>query len=279
MEAFFNNYYANTNLIPTDIYPMQYGEQQCEPGHAFGPCVRNNYLIHYIYNGKGIFKTDGKEYHLHKGQFFLICPEQLTYYKADTEEPWLYRWIEFNGSFADSVLKSAGLSEDSPIFTDGEDMPVGNALLDIVRRQNADFEILMSLFWRFIYAITNGSENASQKPAEEYINLAEGYIKMNAYKRVTVNDVAAYIGIDRSYLCRLFKEYKNVSPQEFIMTLKLNMACRYLENKNLSISEVAQSIGYNDTHVFSKAFKKQFKVSPMAWRKQLDWEHSIKEYK
>ena len=123
---------------------MQYGEQQCEPGHAFGPCVRNNYLIHYIYSGKGVFKTNSKEYHLHKGQFFLICPEQLTYYKADTEEPWLYRWIEFNGSFADSVLKSAGLSEDSPIFTDNEDMSVGKALLDIVRRQNTDFEILMS---------------------------------------------------------------------------------------------------------------------------------------
>lgn len=258
---------------------MQYGEQQCEPGHAFGPCVRNNYLIHYIYSGEGTFSANGREYHLKKGQFFLICPEQLTYYKADTDEPWLYRWIEFNGSFAASVLKSAGLSEDAPIFTDSEDMPIGNALLNIINGQNMDFEVLMSLFWRFIFAITKGSKNTSLKPAEEYISLAESYIKMNAYKKVTVNDVAAYIGIDRSYLCRLFKEYKDVSPQEFILTMKLNMACRYLENKNLSIGEVAQSIGYNDTHVFSKTFKKQFKVSPMTWRKQLDWEHSIKEYK
>ena len=257
---------------------MQYGEQQCEPGHAFGPCVRNNYLIHYIYSGKGVFKTNSKEYHLHKGQFFLICPEQLTYYKADTEEPWLYRWVEFNGSLASSILKTAGLSENEPIFTDNEDMSVGKALLNIINGQNMDFELLMSLFWKFIYTITNGSGNTSQKPAEEYISLAESYIKMNTHKKISVNDVAAYIGIDRSYLSRLFKEYKNVSPQEFILTLKLNMACRYLENKNLSVGEVAQSIGYNDTHVFSKAFKKQFKVSPMMWRKQLDWEHSIKEY-
>lgn len=279
METFFNNYYVNTNLIPTDIYPMQYGEQQCEAGHAFGPCVRNNYLIHYIYSGKGLFRANGQEYRLHKGQFFLICPEQLTFYKADVDEPWLYRWIEFNGSFAPLILKSAGLSEDNPIFTDDDRTSTGSALLKILSRQNMEFEVLMSLFWNFIFTITKGAKNTSLKPAEGYIGLAEDYIKMNAYKKIAVGDVADYIGIDRSYLCRLFKEYKNMSPQEFILTLKLNMACRYLENKNLSVAEVAQSIGYNDAHVFSKAFKKQFKVSPMTWRRQLDWEHSIKEYK
>lgn len=279
METFFNNYYANTNLIPTDIYPMQYGEQQCASGHAFGPCVRNNYLIHYIYSGKGIFRANGQEYRLHKGQFFLICPEQLTFYKADANEPWLYRWIEFNGSFAPLILKSAGLSENAPIFTDDDNMSAGSALLEILNRQNMEFEVLMSLFWNFIFTITKGAKNTALKPAEGYIGLAEDYIKMNAYKKTAVADVASYIGIDRSYLCRLFKEYKNMSPQEFILTFKLNMACRYLENKNLSVAEVAQSIGYNDAHVFSKAFKKQFRLSPMAWRRQLNWEHSIKEYK
>ena len=104
MNCFINTYYAYTKFIPTDIYPVQYGEEQCNRNHSFGPCVRSNYLLHYVYSGKGIFQTENNTYHLHKGQMFLISPNQLTYYKADDSDPWLYRWIEFNGSMSQSIL-------------------------------------------------------------------------------------------------------------------------------------------------------------------------------
>lgn len=55
MNCFINTYYAYTKFIPTDIYPVQYGEEQCNRNHSFGPCVRSNYLLHYVYSGKGIF--------------------------------------------------------------------------------------------------------------------------------------------------------------------------------------------------------------------------------
>ena len=100
MNCFINTYYAYTQFIPTDFYPVQYGEEQCNRNHSFGPCVRNNYLLHYVFSGKGIFQTENNTYHLHKGQMFLISPNQLTYYKADDSDPWLYRWIEFNGSMS-----------------------------------------------------------------------------------------------------------------------------------------------------------------------------------
>ena len=58
MNCFINTYYAYTQFIPTDIYPVQYGEEQCNRNHSFGPCVRSNYLLHYVYSGKGIFQTE-----------------------------------------------------------------------------------------------------------------------------------------------------------------------------------------------------------------------------
>lgn len=280
MDTFFNMYYADTaGLAPTDLYPVQYGEEQCASGYSFGPYIRNNYIIHYIYSGKGLFKTEQQEYSLHAGQMFLICPNQLTFYKADAQEPWLYRWIEFNGSLLPAFLKAAGLSASSPILTDSSSLPSGSALMAIVQNRTMCFELLMEKFWAFLFTLTKGSKSDSVNQSEEYIRKAESFIKINLHKKITVSDIAAYVGIDRCYLSRLFKAHKKISPQEFMITLKLNAATQYLKNSNITIAEAAQSVGYPDTHVFTKAFKKQFKTTPTLWRQTLFLEQSKQKLK
>ena len=112
---------------------------------------------------------------------------------------------------------------------------------------------------------------------EEYIQKAETFIKTNVHKKISVSDVAKYIGIDRSYLTRLFNEYKKTSPQNYIISLKMNTAALYLKNTNVSVTETAQSVGYYDTHIFNKTFKKQFGVSPTTWRQKQIGEQSIIE--
>lgn len=275
MNHYINTYYAYTKFVPTDLYPVQYGEEQCEKKHSFGPYVRSNYLLHYVYSGSGIFQTENETYHLHKGQMFLISPNQLTYYKADDNSPWLYRWIEFNGSMSHEILKSVGLDEHMPIYTDDEHYSVGNALCNIISSGEMCFELLMQKFWNLIFRITHGEQINTISNAERYIQKAETFIKTNVHKKISVTDVANYIGIDRSYLTRLFNEHKKTSPQNYIISLKMNTAALYLKNTNISVTETAQSVGYYDTHIFNRAFKKQFGVSPTLWRHKQIWEQSI----
>ncbi len=275
MTHFMNCYYAYTKLVPTDIYPIQYGEEQCESSHSFGPCIRSNYLLHYVYSGKGIFKTEEGEYSLHAGQMFLIKPHELTYYQADEEEPWLYRWIEFNGSMVSQLLKAGGFTEEMPIMDDNEELSIGKAIQTIVEAGELRYEDLMQKFWGFLARLSDREQASSQAPTHEYISKAESFIKINLHKKITVVDVAEYIGIDRSYLSRLFRTYKGMSPQEYILELKMGMAAYYLKNTQISIAEVAQSVGYSDSRVFHKAFKARFKASPSAWRHKKLWEQSI----
>lgn len=266
MELFMNVYYAFTQLVPTDIYPIQYGEEQCIQDHSYGPCVRSNYLLHYVYSGKGLFVIDGKKFEVHDGQMFLIQPNQLAYYKADHDDPWLYRWIEFNGSMASKLLTLADLTESNPIFTDDEERTVGKALHSIVKKKEMQFPEVMQGFWGFIHKLTCKAENQSLSIAQEYIKKAENFIKVNIHKKITISQIAQYVGINRSYLTRLFQEYKQISPQKYILSLKMNVAAHYLKHTGVSVKEVAQSVGYNDANVFNKAFKNYYKVSPTEWR-------------
>ena len=104
-----------------DLTLYQYGYEKCRPLHSFGPSVRNHFLFHYIFSGKGTLlvdetKTSTKEYKLHGGMGFLIEPERINTYFADREDPWEYAWVEFSGLKAKEILDTAGLSTESPVF-------------------------------------------------------------------------------------------------------------------------------------------------------------------
>ncbi len=271
METFFDNYYVYSSYIPTDIYPVQSGSHQCDKGYSFGPCVRNNYLIHYVYSGKGIFRVDGKEYNVHSGQMFLIKPNQLAFYRADNRDAWLYRWIEFNGSMSEKILAAF----DSPILDDSGN--IGNALKELAEAPDTRFEAVMQKFWAFIATLTHAQKAPLITHGEEYVSKAVAYIKNNVHKKISVSDIADHIGINRSYLSRLFREYKGVSPQQYISTIKMNAAVQYLKNTNVSVGEVAKSVGYDDYHVFNKVFRNHFGVAPSIWKKKQFWEQSLIE--
>lgn len=271
MDYFFKNYCLATTYVPTDIYPTQYGEQQCRPNYGFGPCVRSNYILHYVYSGYGVLRIGDTEYKIHPREIFLIKPNQLTYYEADSENPWLYRWIEFNGSMSERIISSFA----EPVISDYDDAIIGKKFKEFISCGKIPFEAAMEKFWSVIAALTLNSADNAQIRSRDYVQMAELYIKNNINKKITVNDISSHVGINRSYLSRLFKEYKNISPQQYLTTERINTAAQYLKNTDISIVEVAQSVGYSDYHIFNKVFHRYFNTSPSEWRKKYFWQQSF----
>ena len=103
---------------PIDIRPVFCGYEDCEKGHSYGPAVRDSYLIHCVVGGRGEFCC-GKRYELTKGKCFLICPGEVTFYRADGKDPWRYVWAAFRGETAGRLLRGAGLDGKSPILENG----------------------------------------------------------------------------------------------------------------------------------------------------------------
>ena len=59
------------------------GREQCQPGHTWGPGVRDHYLIHLVVSGKGIFEVGGRTWEVSEGDLFFARPSQLIRYTAD----------------------------------------------------------------------------------------------------------------------------------------------------------------------------------------------------
>lgn len=266
-------FYNIDEKIFSDLWLYHCGTQKCKPSHHFGPAVRKHYLLHYVHSGCGKFLSGGKTYYLKKGQAFLIVPEQITYYEADKENPWHYSWIEFGGIYAKNILNMCNLSKDNPIYTakltEGLEKALFN-IVDVCNREMSQLEISGYLNLFFAEFVNQSIFTKTLKPnknSSEYVKKAVEFLRLNYHRQITINEICTYIGIERSYLCRIFKEIHGKSPQAYIIEYKMKKALDLMSEMKLSVSDAARSVGYEDQAAFSKLFKSHFGYSPSKIKK------------
>ena len=269
--------YLETNKTQSlDLFLCHSGIENCNPSYSYGPTSRNHYIIHYILDGKGEFTVNNKTYKLEKKEGFLIRPGETTYYKADDKDPWIYMWIGFKGLKCETYLKYANLTANNPIFKYDKDNLLKKYILDILslnimtHSNELKIEGLLHLFLGTLIEnnkYKNYSNNYSVK--ETYINKSVEYINNNYSSNIKISDIAKYVGLNRSYFSNLFTKTLGISPQEYLLSLRIEKACTLLEDLQLTIGEISIKVGYTDQLTFSKIFKKTKGVSPKLYRQLL----------
>ena len=259
------------------LYMKTCGIQRCIPGYAHRHEQQDGYHLHVVLAGKGILKTGDQVLEVQEGQMFLLRDQEEISFAADEQNPWHYVWVAFCGNHAERYMRYAG-------FTDGihvqechiPPMEFYSVVKDILEHPhlNVSSEVKrLSLALKFLsLAIESreiGQEGARQREGlspDDYVAYAARYIQAN-YANIRISDVAGYIGINRTYLTTLFKKKMLMSPQEFLMHVRMDKSRSMLRHTNLSVSAVAREVGYEDQLAFSKIFKKKFGISPAQYRK------------
>ena len=280
------NYFENPNyrLIEylenkdDDLYIRLCGIEQCLPGKEAGPDQRTGYHLHAVISGKGKLRVGDYFYDVHAEQLFLTVPGVEMWYQADEKDPWYYCWTTFEGKKAWQYLQNAGFAEGRYVL---------DCNIEISRFLETSQEMLSKpnlnlsseLFrlgqaYRFLSLAIESYEGQNKKAgayqnlsSDDYIQYAIKYIQNN-YANVQIKHVAEYIGLNRTYFTAVFKEKMYMSPQEYLMQVRMRHARDLLMNTDLPIHVIASSIGYENALTFSKIFKQRFGVSPAAYRKK-----------
>ncbi|MEK8128722.1 AraC family transcriptional regulator [Paenibacillus filicis] len=109
----------------------------------------------------------------------------------------------------------------------------------------------------------------------EHLAPALRYMELHSHESLTVEQLADLANMSRSHFSRLFKKLTEKTLTEYIHFLRINRAAELLRTTQMSISEIALLIGYNDIYYFSRTFKKLKGASPTNWRDiSPDWPHS-----
>lgn len=275
----FSFEYSISNRVPASSMDMKMyycGTQDCEGNKAWGPALLDHYKIFYIYKGSGLFRMDNRDYDIKEGQCVLIPPNVITYYKSNEKDKWLYDFVAFNGVNAKGYLMRAGFLDSNFIIECNGGEIIRNdfnqMLEDSKNKISGDMKILGSLY-NFLGSIIEYScqeeSEGENKVSNSYIKKAIDFIEVNHCRDVKIAEIATYLGINRKYFSKLFKDAVGIPPQNYLINLRLNKSCELMKNKILSIGEIARSVGYEDQLLFSRVFKKFKGISPNNYRKDI----------
>ena len=144
--------------------------------------------------------------------------------------------------------------------------------LEIVRnhKEESPFHLIGHLYL-FIDGFVRSSASArltsnGNRLRDFYIKEAFAFIEQNFQNDISVEDIAAACGLNRSYFGKIFHESMGKTPQEFLISYRMTKATELLKLTDLSISDIGNVVGYPNQLHFSRAFKNVYQISPRQWR-------------
>lgn len=246
-----NYIFENKHYKTLNIFSL--GHEKCKPNHCYEYAYAGHYIIHYVSDGCGRIISNGVTQRVKKGEMFIIKPTGSCKYTADSETPWTYTWIKFDGEISDvfnslpDVVKYSG-----NIF---------NEMREVINIETTRTEFLTAKLYELVSELFENSGSVT-----DYVKMAEDYVKANYMHRLYVKEISDTLNLNRNYFSRIFKSKKGISIQDYIINYKIKRA-KFLLSKDFKVAEVSRMVGYEDAFAFSKIFKKRTGLSPQQYIK------------
>ncbi|MCA9018288.1 MAG: AraC family transcriptional regulator, partial [Planctomycetaceae bacterium] len=109
-----------------------------------------------------------------------------------------------------------------------------------------------------------GAEFQSYQELDKVI----AYVLEHYHERIQISDLADLIYLSVSQLDRKFKKLYQITPQKYILRVRINAACQSLLRTEKRISEIALESGFYDQSYFTKQFVNLMGVSPSEYRRK-----------
>ena len=264
--------YWSDDSADKDVFVRQCGSEACACGHQYGPAVRDHFLVHYVASGKGVFYADGHSYPIGPKQGFIIFPGQVSTYRADDFDPWIYAWVGYEGRSAAILTEMVGLTRGNPVFELDAEIDPYERIRRMLRAASdmrlGDMAMLGSLY-QLLSEIGQGRSSANEQPETRYYKKAVWYLEGNYHRDVRITDVAAFVGLSRSQLFRVFQRAAGMSPKEYLNILRAEHAAKLLLATDLSLEKVALSSGFFSAGRMNAVFQDQYSTSPSQYRKTM----------
>lgn len=108
--------------------------------------------------------------------------------------------------------------------------------------------------------------NGEIKPVRQ----TKQYIAAHFAEGLTLEIVAAHIGINPSYLSRLFKQHTGEGFNEYVVSVRIEQSKHLLRTTRMNLQTIAENVGYYDPKYFARLFKKTVGITPSEFRKLYD---------
>lgn len=240
-------------------------------------------VIEYVVEGRGYLNVNGENYAATAGDVYILRKKTTHTYWSDARYPWVKIFFNIRGSLAERILDEYQLGGTGRVVlgADGLEQDFRDmleSLMDSTVGQTERFDKATVDFLQIIIKLTNmqraaGMHKDDLMSVEKEMNTLIEYITMNPRRIVSNQELADAIFRSKDYVIKRFFANFGVTPYDYQIQQKIFSAKNMLANMNLSVKEIADSLGYDDQHYFSYMFKKRCGMSPTQYRKKIRSEY------
>jgi len=276
-EYILQHFFTPTReFLDGSLYLTWAGHRKCDSSHVIGPRLLETYKLVFVIGGKGYLdQGSAPRQQLAAEDAFVLFPRERHYYFADPEDPWELMWVAFNGRLCPSLIETTGITREACVAKHALTVGIHKTMTTIVESlgDGEDVNRLRAIGYFYILItklatqINTNRKTVRELAKAEVINQAIAFIEQNYFNPIDVDMICRHVNYSRSFVSHAFKMETNMTIPNLINLVRMKKAKLLLET-DLSIKEVACSVGIDDSLYFSKVFKKIYGVSPQGFRKE-----------
>lgn len=243
------------------------GTSYCDASYIIERKSSPNAVMEYIVDGEGWVQFRGKTYHLGRDTIYFLPAGEDQKYWADGENPFVKIFMDLRGDLVAQLTESYGLS-DKFVF-DGKGLKhIFERIQTLLHSELDDSEIQSALQGIFVESLSSLSRTQAEAHHSEEALKLKRYLDSNTHKIVSSRELATEIFRSPDYCQKLFLREFGITPYEYQLKNKMNIAKTLLVSTTMTVGEISESLGYSDQHHFSNLFKSKCGMPPLSWRKQ-----------
>lgn len=264
------------NPLISDLYLTDIGYYPHAKYHfRERPSGSTQHILIYCVEGEGEIRLGEIRNVLPADHFFIIPSGMPHAYRSDEQNPWSVYWIHFSGDkaglFAQTACravpversKNSRISERLDFFSDifrNLDRGFSNETLEYA---NLCLGHLLASF-TYLNQFREIRKTEENDPVAQSINFMLEHLN----RKLKLEEIASETGLSASHYSRLFQNRTGHSPIDYFIQLKIQRACRLLDNSRWMIADVSREMGFDDQFYFSRVFRKVMGMSPGEYRKR-----------
>ena len=244
-----------------DIRITEFGYSAPQKERLVGPWVRDTYILHYVLCGTCRFSG----FDVQAGEAFLIAKDML--HSFSVQPGYAHYWLAFDGNSVPQILSKHGIPLQSHTHFKVCHHTLAEELFRTAFEAADDDEgesAAQSALFAMLPLIKAQTANHSHRKDDRMKSVAD-FLETHYASTLTMEQVAKTVHLSEKHVCKCFKIQYGIPPQQYLTQVRMERA-KVLLFTELSIGEIAKSVGYVSPLVFSAAFRKYTGVSPSNYR-------------
>lgn len=289
MRDYFRYYLPDPASGLWGVFASGVGFTRIRPGSRYPPEVHphahhfswesgrvlDEYQLVYISHGGGFFESkESGPQAIAAGTLFMIFPGVWHRYRPDPASGWVEHWIELQGEVMQRFRRARLIDPQKPCVVAQPHSEIHSLFEQchyLAQATPPAYSSLLAVTGLQIVARAlslSEASNRHENRTDEAVRKAQAVLAEAAMRSVSLEALAAELGLSYSSFRRLFKAQTGHSPKQYHLRLRLGRVKELLRGSDKTIAEIADLLGFDSPYHLSSQFKRFTSLSPKNWRQK-----------